>query len=86
MANKIGSVANSSSRRCFTLVKVTTPMAPRTPLPTKLAVAEKHTAGFSVVRIIPIFAERKRFIVPIRSRKENAAKTYCAANENSKRM
>src|ERR1700751_5017839 len=42
----MGNVAKSSSRRCFTLVKVTTPTAPRTPLPTKFAVAEKHTARF----------------------------------------
>src|SRR5580698_10424276 len=45
MANNTGRDAKSSSRRCFTLVKVTTPMAPRTPLPTKFAVAEKHIAG-----------------------------------------
>src|SRR5271166_3504598 len=44
MANSVGSVAKSSLRLCFTLVNVTTPRAPRTPLPTKLAVAEKHTA------------------------------------------
>src|SRR5438105_3741315 len=44
MANSVGSAAKSSSRLCFTFVNVTTPMAPRTPLPTKFAVAEKHTA------------------------------------------
>src|ERR1700674_3273539 len=42
MAKSIGSAAKSSSRRCFTFVNVTTPTAPRTPLPTKFAVAEKH--------------------------------------------
>src|SRR5450432_49779 len=46
MANSTGSAANRSSRRCFTFVKVTTPTAPRTPLSTKFAVAEKHTADF----------------------------------------
>src|SRR5271154_7142394 len=40
----MGSAAKSSSRRCFTFDKVTTPTAPRTPLPTKFAVAEKHMA------------------------------------------
>src|SRR5271166_2332284 len=44
MANSVGSAAKSSSRLCFTLVNVTTPTAPRTPLPTKFAVAEKHMA------------------------------------------
>src|SRR5580693_5146069 len=42
MAKSVGSAAKSSSRRCFTCVRVTTPTAPRTPLPTKFAVAEKH--------------------------------------------
>src|ERR1700722_19455630 len=42
MANSVGSAANSSSRRCFTLVKVTTPIPARAVLPTKFAVAEKH--------------------------------------------
>src|ERR1700683_98226 len=46
MAKSAGSDAKSSSRRCFTLVRVTTPMAPRAPLPTKFAVAEKHMAHF----------------------------------------
>jgi hypothetical protein len=31
---------------CFTFVKVMAPTVPRTPLPTKFAVAEKHTGGF----------------------------------------
>src|SRR5208282_1446479 len=44
MAKSVGNVAKSSSRLCFTFVSVTTPTAPRTPLPTKFAVAEKHTA------------------------------------------
>src|ERR1700733_5829212 len=35
--------AKSSSLLCFTSVSVATPMAPRTALPTKLALAEKHT-------------------------------------------
>jgi hypothetical protein len=39
----VGSAAKSSSRLCFTFVNVTTPMAPRAALPTKFAVAEKHT-------------------------------------------
>ena len=43
MANSVGSAANSNSRRCVTLVNVRTPTAPNNPLPTKLAVAEKHT-------------------------------------------
>jgi hypothetical protein len=42
IANSVGSEANSSSRRCFTLVSVTTPTPASTPLPTKFAVAEKH--------------------------------------------
>src|SRR4029077_9649373 len=42
MAKSVGRAAKSSSRRCLTLVRVTTPTAPRTPLPTKFAVAEKH--------------------------------------------
>jgi hypothetical protein len=46
MAKSVGSAAKSSSRLCFTFVSVTTPMAPRTPLPTKFAVAEKHTMSF----------------------------------------
>src|SRR5271169_807716 len=46
MAKSVGSVAKSSSRLCFTFVRVTTPTAPRIPLPTKFAVAEKHTARF----------------------------------------
>src|ERR1700746_2125854 len=41
----MGSAAKSSSRLCFTLVNVATPAAPRTALPTKFAVAEKHMAG-----------------------------------------
>src|SRR5208337_4444687 len=44
----MGSDAKSSSRLCFTFVRVTTPTAPRTPLPTKFAVAEKHTARLLV--------------------------------------
>src|SRR5579862_129895 len=46
MAKRVGSAAKSSSRRCFTFVKVPTPTAPRTPLPTKFAVAEKHIIRF----------------------------------------
>src|ERR1700722_7791217 len=46
MANRAGSAAKSSSRRGFTLERVTTPMAPRTALPTKFAAAEKHMARF----------------------------------------
>src|ERR1700685_4189676 len=42
MANRMGRAAKRISRRCFTRVNVTTPTAPRTPLPTKFAVAEKH--------------------------------------------
>src|SRR5579863_7768971 len=48
MANSVGSVAKSTSRLCFTFVNVTTPTAPRTPLPTKFAVAEKHMARLLV--------------------------------------
>src|ERR1700721_1712388 len=44
MANSVGSAAKRISRLCFTFVNVTIPMAPRAPLPTKFAVAEKHTA------------------------------------------
>src|SRR5580700_10929588 len=46
MANSSGSDAKSNSRRCFTLVSVTTPTVPSTPLPTKFAVAEKHMDSF----------------------------------------
>ncbi len=53
-ANNVGSDANSSSRLCFTFVRVTTPIAPSTPLPTKFAVAEKHT--FAVPPQARIFA------------------------------
>src|ERR1700733_15609827 len=45
MANSVGSAANSTSRRCFTLVKVTTPIPAKAELPTKFAVAEKHMLG-----------------------------------------
>src|SRR5580704_4313078 len=45
MAKRMGKVANSSSRLCFTFVRVTTPTTPSTALPTKFAVAEKHTGG-----------------------------------------
>src|ERR1700733_4932273 len=48
MANSSGSAAKSSSRRCLTRVNVTTPTAAKAPLPTKLAVAEKHTRCFSL--------------------------------------
>src|ERR1700728_3589294 len=44
MANNTGRAAKRTSRRCFTLVRVTTPTTPRTPLPTKFAAAEKHIA------------------------------------------
>src|ERR1700722_10988696 len=37
-----GRAAKSHSRRCLTLVNVSTPIVPKTPLPTKLATAEKH--------------------------------------------
>src|SRR5579863_10090338 len=43
-ANSVGSDAKINSRLCFTFVNVTTPTVPRTPLPTKFAVAEKHMA------------------------------------------
>src|SRR5215475_6506284 len=61
MAKSVGSVAKSSSRRCFTLVRVATPPAPRTPLPTKFAVAEKHMAGLlpsehTITRVVRAFA------------------------------
>src|SRR5580692_7754317 len=46
MANNTGREAKRISRRCLTRVKVTTPTAPRTPLPTKFAVAEKHMERF----------------------------------------
>src|SRR6202140_5047501 len=46
MANSVGSEAKRTSRLCFTFVKGTTPTAPKTPLPTKFAVAEKHTACY----------------------------------------
>src|SRR5580700_9280084 len=46
MANSTGKEAKRISRRCLTRVKVTTPTAPRTPLPTKFAVAEKHMGRF----------------------------------------
>src|ERR1700685_290930 len=62
MAKSRGSAAKSSSRRCLTRVRVTAPTAPRTPLPTKLAVAEKHTCGFSGARITLIAAEGKEFL------------------------
>src|SRR5579864_3259068 len=42
MANSVGKAAKRSSRRCFTCVKVIAPTVPRTALPTKLTVAEKH--------------------------------------------
>src|ERR1700733_2450888 len=43
IANSVGSEANNNSRLCFTCVSVATPIVPSTPLPTKLAAAEKHT-------------------------------------------
>src|SRR6202034_672097 len=42
-AKSRGMAANSNSRLCFTSVSVATPMAPSMALPTKLALAEKHT-------------------------------------------
>src|SRR5580700_1280050 len=42
-AKRIGKDANINSRRCFTLLSVTTPTAPNAVLPTKFAAAEKHT-------------------------------------------
>src|SRR5208283_481538 len=63
MANSVGSVAKSSLRLCFTLVNVTTPRAPRTPLPTKLAVAENTRLNLFLGSITPIIAERKAFLV-----------------------
>jgi hypothetical protein len=57
----VGNAAKSSSRLCFTFVNVTTPTAPRIPLPTKFAVAEKHTVRFLVARITRIAVERKTF-------------------------
>src|SRR5579863_3524622 len=50
MAKRVGSEAKSNSRGCFTFVRVTTPTAPRTPLPTKFAAAEKHI-GRWIIRI-----------------------------------
>jgi hypothetical protein len=37
-------------------------MAPKTPLPTKFAVAEKHTAHLSVAKITLVVGERKTFL------------------------
>src|SRR5579863_1522626 len=62
MANSAGSAAKSSSRRCFTLVKVTTPTAPRTPLPTKFAVAEKHIPGLLLCEHPSIVSDPKKQI------------------------
>src|ERR1700722_5665871 len=45
MAKSAGSEAKSSSRLCFTLVRVRTPRVPKTQLPVKFAAAEKHTFG-----------------------------------------
>src|SRR5580698_2366647 len=60
MANSRGSEAKSRSRRCFTLVSVTTPAEARTPLPTKFAVAEKHIGvDFSLAHFTPVVAEHK---------------------------
>src|SRR5271156_4114676 len=60
MANRMGRAAKTSSRRCFTRVNVTTPTAPRTPLPTKFAVAEKHMDPSSpLANITRVVAERQ---------------------------
>src|ERR1700728_795123 len=59
----MGNVAKSTSRRCFTLVKVTTPTAPSTPLPTKFAVAEKHIGGCSVARLHTCHRRTQTFFV-----------------------
>src|SRR6202041_3676423 len=48
-AKNVGSAANSNSRLCFTFVNVAIPTAPSTQLPTKFAVAEKHTFATSVL-------------------------------------
>src|SRR5580692_4260086 len=61
MANRIGSAAKSSSRRCLTFVNVTTPTAPRAVLPTKFAVAEKHMARYLVCEITLVAPESKLF-------------------------
>src|SRR5580658_2789186 len=63
MANSRGSEAKSRSRRCFTLVSVTTPAEARTPLPTKFAVAEKHIGvDFSLAHFTPVVAEHKTLL------------------------
>src|SRR5262245_23253090 len=75
MANKMGSAANSSSRRCFTFFKVATPPAPRTPLPTKFAVAEKHMADaqgrigrLSSTMLLPVFRTVAQLVFDLRLR------------------
>src|SRR6266702_4511531 len=63
MANNVGRAANRISRLCFTFVNVTTPMAPRTPLPTKFAAAEKHKARhLASERLHLIIVEHKPFL------------------------
>ena len=63
MANNVGREANSISRLCFTLVKVMTPMAPRTPLPTKFAAAEKHKVRHLPAMITPHYLGRQTISV-----------------------
>jgi hypothetical protein len=58
----MGSAAKSNSRLCFTFFKVTTPTPPRTVLPTKFAVAEKHMPHLLPARFTPIRAEHKIFL------------------------
>src|SRR5580692_1653048 len=60
MAKRIGSAAKSSSRRCFTFVNVTTPTAPRTPLPTKFAVAEKHKGMLAPLAALHLWAQKAK--------------------------
>src|ERR1700721_2896778 len=63
MANSSGSDANSSSRRCLTLVNVTTPTAPNAVLPTKFAVAEKHIDGFSPARELHLSPRNAKYFL-----------------------
>ena|ERR1700722_732998 len=80
MAKSVGSAAKSSSRRCFTFVNVTTPTAPRTPLPTKFAVAEKHKGVLAPLEELHLLAQKANHFYGARKKVGFRAKGWPAAN------
>src|SRR5665213_1526858 len=88
MAKSVGSAAKRTSRLCLTFVKVTTPIAPRTPLPTKFAAAEKHT-GYSpcdapIALLSPCLGAQPTGIQPSLAQRNGlcAFRTHVSSNAN----